>query len=64
MNRTIVGCAATLAISAAFGCSQQVQEVQLVPETREGMFLMSFAEAKAAAQTENKMILVDMWRPG
>ena len=64
MNKIIIACASALALGAAFGCSQQANEVQLMPETREGMILMNFAEAKAAAQAENKMILVDMWRPG
>jgi hypothetical protein len=64
MKNTIVGCATALALGMGFGCSQQAQEAELTPESREGVFLLSFAEARAAAQTENKMILVDMWRPG
>lgn len=59
---------ALLALAAASAllpaCARQNAEVKLVPEKREGQFYMQFADAREAAQKENKMILVDFWRPG
>jgi hypothetical protein len=58
--------AAVLAVTAlaTWACSRQVNLVQLVPETREGMFYLNFAEAREVAQREDKHILLDFWRPG
>ena len=54
-------CAAPAALTV---CARQSAEVQLLPETREGMFYLNYAEAKDVAQAEGKHLLVDFWRPG
>jgi hypothetical protein len=54
----VAACALLLA------CSRQTGEVQLLPESREGMFYLNFAEAQQVAQSEGKHILLDFWRPG
>jgi hypothetical protein len=46
------------------GCMGSAGEVELVPESREGIFYTSFEEAQREAQSQNKHILLDMWRPG
>lgn len=53
-----------LAIIAALGCTPSAQEAELVPPSRDGMFYLDFAEAKSVARAENKMVMVDFWRPG
>ena len=53
-----------LALGLAAACAKQQAEVELHPETREGMFYMNYAEAKEVARTEGKQLLVDFWRPG
>ncbi len=58
---TLVICAAPAALAV---CARQNAEVQLLPETREGMFYLNYAEAKQVAQAEGKHLLVDFWRPG
>ena len=54
-------CATPVALAV---CAKQNAEVQLLPETREGMFYLNFAEAQGVAQSEGKHLLVDFWRPG
>ena len=61
------GLLALLALAAPVAlavCAKQAAEVQLLPETREGMFYLNFAEAEGVAQAEGKHLLVDFWRPG
>lgn len=59
--RALLVSAAPLALAV---CAKQNAEVQLLPETREGMFYLNFAEAQGVAQSEGKHLLVDFWRPG
>lgn len=54
-------CAAPAALAV---CARQSGEVQLLPESREGMFYMNYAEAQEVAQSQGKHLLVDFWRPG
>jgi hypothetical protein len=54
----------TFTLCALASCAQPSGDTQLVPETREGIFYLDFAEAQAVAQAEGKAILLDMWRPG
>lgn len=60
---TVLAGWATAAILLS-ACAQKNAEVQLQPETREGLFYLQFAEAREVAQRENKHLLVDFWRPG
>ena len=53
-----------VALGMAAACAQKSGEVQLHPETREGMFYLRFAEAQEVARTEGKHLLLDFWRPG
>jgi len=53
-----------LAIMAALGCTPTAQETELLPPSRDGMFYLNFAEAKSVALADNKMILLELWRPG
>lgn len=49
---------------ALTGCMGTSGDVELLPESREGMFYNVFAEAQQEAQKQNKHILLDLWRPG
>lgn len=53
-----------LALGLAAACAKQQAEVELHPETREGMFYMRYTEAQEVARTEGKLLFVDFWRPG
>jgi len=50
--------------AALAGCMGTSGEVELLPESREGMFYNVFAEAQQEALKQNKHILLDLWRPG
>ena len=39
-------------------------ETQLVPLSRDGMFYTAFAEAQQLATGQDKLILLEFWRPG
>jgi len=53
-----------LGAASIAGCMGRSGEVELVPESREGVFFTSFEDAQREAQSQNKHILLDMWRPG
>jgi hypothetical protein len=61
LNRSLL---AALAVGMLSACGKPAGDTRLVPETREGMFYLDFAEAQQAARSEGKAILLDMWRPG
>ena len=61
-NRTTAVLA--FALCALASCGSPAVETQLLPETREGIFYLDFAEAQTVARAEGKSILLDMWRPG
>ena len=54
--------AASLALLA--GCVGTSGEVELRPDSREGIFYTVYAEAAQEAADQNKLILIDFWRPG
>ena len=54
--------AASLALLA--GCVGASGEVELRPDSREGIFHTVYADAAQEAVDQNKYILVDFWRPG
>lgn len=56
--------ALALALCALASCARPAVETELLPETRDGMFYLDFAEAQTVARAEGKSILLDMWRPG
>lgn len=63
-NAMIAVAVLAMAIAAAVSCAPSGQETELLPPTRDGMFYLNFAEAKSAAQAEDKMLMLEMWRPG
>lgn len=54
----------TLGILVVAGCSQPAQETQLLPPDRDGIFYLNFAEAQSVAQANDKLIMLELWRPG
>lgn len=63
-NALIAIAVLVVAIAAAVSCAPPGQETELVAPDRDGMFYLNFAEAKSTAQAENKLLMVEMWRPG
>lgn len=55
--------ALALAVVVALGCAPSSQDNETRPPTRDGLFYLNFAEARNVAQAENKMMLVEFWRP-
>lgn len=39
-------------------------EIELRPDSREGMFHTIYAEAAQEAVDQNKLLLIEFWRPG
>lgn len=51
-------------LSLLAGCMGASGEVELRPEPREGMFSTVYAEVAKDAADNNKLILMEFWRPG
>jgi hypothetical protein len=45
-------------------CGGAGGETELLPPSRDGIFYTVFADACQTAATEEKLILLEMWRPG
>jgi len=57
---------ATVAAGLALlvGCVGASGEVELRPDSREGIFYTVYAEAAQEAADQNKLLLIEFWRPG
>ena len=60
--RILAAIAASLSVLA--GCMGAWGEVELRPPSREGMFNTIYAEVAKDAADNDKLILMEFWRPG
>ncbi len=62
----VAGMFATVAAGLALlaGCVGASGEVELRPDSREGMFHTVYADAAQEAVDQNKLLLIEFWRPG
>lgn len=60
------GIFATVAVGLALlvGSVDASGEVELRPDPREGMFHTVYADAAQEASDQNKLLLIEFWRPG